>query len=62
MKRARIINAIVWILLFVATASSVCKVWNTNGCPVESIILGIGWYLACSLGLWFTLDQFIKGE
>lgn len=62
MKKARIINAIVWSILAVAISAGVVITWNTDGCEVKSLILGVAFYLTTTLCLGACVDQCLQGK
>jgi uncharacterized membrane protein YbaN (DUF454 family) len=60
MTRARKINAIICIAIAVAICVGVTKVWHSNGCEVESLIIGCIMYTGIISAIGFTIDQTIK--
>lgn len=60
MKRARIINAIVWTILAIAICTMVTIEWNYQGCEVKSLIIACAMYTAMAAGIGATIDQTLK--
>lgn len=60
MKRARIINAIIWIALSVTLCVWVSIEWHNQGCSVSSLITACAMYIAMPGVLGMTIDQTIK--
>lgn len=52
MKKAKIINAIVWAVIAIVLDIMVVYYWNQMGCPVKSLVLGCIIYTAFCLCFW----------
>lgn len=60
MKRAKIINIIFWVTLWLILSIAVCIEWHRQGCGVSSLIIACAFYGACSTALWATCHDLIK--
>lgn len=60
MKKARIINAIVWIAVAVAICIMVAIQWHAKGCGPKSLVIACAMYTAMAVGIAGTIDQTLK--
>lgn len=61
MKRARIINAIIWIAIAAALVTLVVVQWKDQ-CEVKSIWLAAGFYTAACAAIGGVIDITIQGK
>jgi len=59
MKRLRIGFGIICAIFAIAIMAAVCYQWHSQGCGWLSLIAGCIFYLVCSFGIWYTIDQFL---
>lgn len=57
MKKAKIINAIVWAVITIVLDCMVWYYWNQMGCPVKSLVLGCIIYTAFCVCFWFCIHN-----
>lgn len=63
MKKAKIINAIVWAVITIVLDCMVWYYWQQMGCPVKSLVLGCIIYTAFCVCFWFcTHNHFTEIE
>ncbi len=60
MKRARIINGIVWAVTTLAVITIVVAEWHAQGCGVKSLLLATTLYIAIGVGLWWCADSTLR--
>lgn len=60
MKKARIINGIVFAVIAITLIVYVCIEWHRQGCGWYSLFALIAMYGSCLTGVWYTIDQTIK--
>ena len=59
-KRARIINAVVWLALAVVSCTMVTVEWYSQGCEINSLIIGNITYIVFSVGLGGVTDKTMR--
>lgn len=62
MKKARVINGIVWAVMTIGVMAMVVVEWYAQGCGIGSLIAAIVFYAATGAGLWACIDQTIQGK
>lgn len=62
MKRARIINVIVWVAIAVALCSMVVLQWYNQGCELKSLIIACVFYTMMPATICGVIDQTIQGK
>lgn len=60
MKRAKIVTAILCLILNIVICIAVCKQWAAVGCGVGSLIIAIIFYTVGAWGLYILIDQIIE--
>ena len=60
MKKARIINGIVFAVIAITLIVYVCIEWHRQGCGLYSLFALIAMYGSCLTGVLYTIDQTIK--
>lgn len=60
MKRARMINAIIWIAIAVTICVMVTKQWYYQGCEIKSLVIACTMYTAMIAAVGGTIDATIK--
>ena len=59
-RRARLINAIAWVLVAIAVVSLVVMQWYDNGCGIKSLVIAGVWYTVMAATFGLLVDQCIK--
>lgn len=57
MKKAKIINAIVWAVISIVLDCMVWYYWQQMGCELKSLVLGVIMYTAFCLCFWFCIHN-----
>ena len=57
MKKAKIINGIVWAVIAIVLDCMVWYYWQQMGCPVKSLVLGVIQYTAFCACFWFCIHN-----
>lgn len=60
MKRAKIISAVVCLLIDIVICVAVCWQWKQVGCNPWSLFAAIIFYSIGCFGLWMLIDQIIE--
>ena len=60
MKKARVINGIVWGVMTIGIMVMVVAEWHSQGCGLRSLAAAVVFYGATGAGLWACIDQTIK--
>lgn len=62
MKKARVINGIVWAVVTAGIIAMVVSEWYSQGCGVKSLLLAGVFYTSMGVAFWFGVDQCIQGK
>jgi len=60
MKKARLINLIVWAVTDIAICIGICFQWSAQGCGTKSLVLGVAYFTILTAGIGFVIDQTLK--
>ena len=60
MKKARVINGIVWAVMTIGVMAMVVVEWHSQGCGLKSLLLAGVFYTSMGVAFWFGADQMIK--
>ena len=62
MKKARIINAIIWIALAATLCTWVGIEWSSKCCDMSTLLIGLAVYFTMPAVLGCVIDQAIQGK
>lgn len=60
MKRARIINAIIWSIIAIILCTCVVVEWHQQGCELKSLILAVAMYTSFCGAMGLVIDMTMK--